>query len=76
MNRTQIIAIGAVLLLVAVILVLALGSRQPPVMPADEDHAAFLDAEVCMACHDRESLQEVNHTPRLDCVACHGWADR
>ncbi len=76
MNRTQIIALGAVLLMVAVILVLTLGSRQPPVMPGDEDHTGFLDAETCMGCHDRESLQEVNHTPRLDCVACHGWADR
>jgi hypothetical protein len=74
MTRGQIAALLTVALLAAFVIYLSVRGRQPPVMPADEDHAVFIRAESCMSCHslDGESTQEKNHPLRRDCLDCHG----
>ena len=61
-------------LLAVFVLFLALRGRQAPVLPADVDHARFIDSETCMVCHDLEgdTMQEKNHPLRRDCMDCHG----
>jgi len=74
MSRTQTIAFTAVLLLAVLIGVLALRNRQPPVLPADRDHARFINFDSCLSCHgpDGDIPYSDNHTPRTDCMQCHG----
>jgi hypothetical protein len=74
MSRTQTIAFIAVVLLAALIGVLAVRSRQPPVLPPDADHARFINHESCLSCHGpgAKSPYSENHTPRTDCMHCHG----
>ena len=74
MNRTKIIllvALGGVALLVGY---LAISNRQPPMLPADADHATFSGAEECMICHglDGPAPQSRNHPLGQDCLRCHG----
>ena len=65
----------AVILVVAGFVVfLALRSRQPPVLPADAEHAAFTGAAACLTCHGPagSSPQSKNHPLGDDCLRCHG----
>ncbi len=75
MNRTQIVALTTVVLLAGFVAFLALRSRQAPVLPADENHARFVNSESCLgACHGPDGAYPPsrNHTPRTDCLDCHG----
>jgi hypothetical protein len=73
-NRTQWIALIVVAALAACMIYLAVRGRQPPLLPADEDHARFLSAEDCLICHDlnSDSPQGRNHPLGNDCSRCHG----
>ena len=74
MNRRQLLALVALLLLAVLTIFLALRTRQAPRLPGDEPHASFLGAEVCLTCHGPEGPlpRSSTHTPRTDCMACHG----
>ena len=72
MNRTQTIALAAVILFAALVALLALRSRQPPVLPADRDHARFVNPVACMTCH--ANFKPPNHPIAGDgayCRTCH-----
>ena len=74
LSRTQRI-LFAVLIAVALLVVwLAYRTRQPPVLPADPNHRAFIDAETCLVCHgpDGPAPQSASHPVGLDCLRCHG----
>jgi len=73
-NRTQWIALFVVAALAGFIVYLALRGRQPPLLPADEDHTVFVGAGTCLVCHDpnAESPQERNHPLGNECTRCHG----
>jgi len=74
MSRTQVVLIALLLLVALLIAALALRNRQPPLLPHDADHATFVDAATCLLCHgfDGPVPQSKSHTPRLDCLQCHG----
>ena len=74
MNRSQLIALVGVLALAALVLFLAVRARQPPVLPANPDHQRFVNPNACLSCHGPggELPQSKNHTPRTDCMGCHG----
>jgi hypothetical protein len=74
MNRLQSALVAAILLVGALVVVLALRNRQPPVLPADEEHASFPGAEPCLACHgpDGGLPRSQNHPLGDDCLRCHG----
>lgn len=74
MKSTQIVALAAVLLLAGTVAYLALRNPQPPVLPGNHDHVRFIDAERCLKCHGPggSSPQTPNHSPRRDCLSCHG----
>jgi hypothetical protein len=73
-KRSQWIALVVVALVAAFTIYLAVRGRQPPVLPADEEHARFVSADDCLICHDpnAESPQAKNHPLGNDCLRCHG----
>lgn len=75
MSRRQMVLFAAVGALAAFVLWMALRTRQPPRLPADDAHAAFVSAETCLACHgpDGPSPQSRNHPLGNDCTRCHGF---
>ena len=76
MSRAQVILIALLLLLGLLVGMLALRTRQPPLLPHDSEHASFTDAATCLTCHgpDGGVPQSKNHPRRLDCMQCHGAA--
>jgi mono/diheme cytochrome c family protein len=74
MSRNQIVALGAVVLIAAFLAALALRTRQPPVLPADEAHGRFVSEDECTACHGPDAVLPMskNHPLRTDCMDCHG----
>ena len=75
MKPVQIALLSGLVLLALLVGYLALRTRQAPLLPADADHGQFVNAESCLgACHgpDGTSPQGKNHSPRLDCMSCHG----
>ena len=74
MKRKQVILLGILAVAALVVAWLAMGTRQPPMLPADEDHAAFENAETCMVCHGPEGgmPQSETHPLGFDCMRCHG----
>ena len=74
MKPAQTVAILAIVALAALVLYLAMRSRQPPVLPADAEHARFISSGACLSCHgpDGVSPQPRNHPLGADCLRCHG----
>jgi len=73
MKRTQLIALGTVVLFAALVVIMALRTRQAPVLLADEDHV-FVSSETCDSCHSAEGglPRSLNHPVGKDCLRCHG----
>jgi cytochrome c553 len=73
-SRTQIVLLALLILTAGLLAALAMRNRQPPILPADEDHAVFTTAEDCLVCHgsDGGSPQSRNHPIGPDCLRCHG----
>ena len=74
MNRKQWIVLVAIMIAAGFIAWLALSSRQPPLLPADDAHAAFENAATCLSCHadDDAVPQSPRHPLGEDCLRCHG----
>ena len=74
MKRRQWIVLAAIFVAAAFVAWLALSSRQPPLLPADEVHRRFESAEACMDCHaaGASSPQSQKHPLGDDCLRCHG----
>ena len=70
----QTIAIVAIVLLATLVIFLALRGRQPPVLPADTDHAQFSSSGSCLSCHGPDGVhpQSRNHPLGPECMRCHG----
>jgi len=70
-----VLLLAALAALAALIGWVALRSRQPPMLPADEAHAAFVSAEACLTCHGPGGPvpQGRNHPLGNDCTRCHGF---
>jgi hypothetical protein len=71
----QRVAIGVVLIMAAAVAYLALRNPQAPILPADEEHASFVEATPCMTCHgpDGGLPRSKNHPIGKDCTRCHGY---
>ena len=68
------LALVALLALALLVVALALRNRQPPLLPADADHARFTGAAACDACHGPAGVypREPDHPQGRDCIRCHG----
>ena len=58
----------------ALVVWLAVASRQPPVLPGDDIHATWDGAATCLACHGPGGVlpQSPKHPLGADCLRCHG----
>jgi cytochrome c553 len=74
MTRGQVVAFASIVLAAALVVLLALRSRQAPLLPADDAHASFVSQTDCLSCHGPDGALPPgrNHTLRTDCLACHG----
>ena len=74
MSRKQWIVLAAIAVAAGFIAWLALSSRQPPLLPTDDAHAAFESAASCLSCHGAEGAvpQSPRHPLGEDCLRCHG----
>ena len=74
MKPAQIVSIFALVTLAALVILLVVRGRQPPLLPADADHARFVSSGTCLSCHGPEgtSPQPKNHPLGTDCMRCHG----
>lgn len=74
MSRKQLTAIAVIVAAAALVVWLALTSRQAPLLPSDEVHAAFESGAACRNCHgeDGPSPQSKGHPLGEDCLRCHG----
>jgi hypothetical protein len=70
MSRNQIVLLIVLALGAALVLALALRSRQAPFLPADEDHRG---AQPCDECHGPDGVlpRSQNHPLGEDCFRCH-----
>lgn len=75
MNRTQILLLVALAVLVGGVGYLAMRNRQPPIMPGDRPHQGFLSADQCLTCHGPQgtSPRGRNHPLGEECTRCHGF---
>ena len=75
MNRTQIMSLSAIVVVAALVAYLALRNPQPPILPADPDHASFDTAGTCLICHGPDGCmpKSTNHPLGNDCTRCHGY---
>ena len=72
MKRAQWISLAVIFVFAALIVVLMLRNRQPPVLPADEEHV-WHSTEACMECHGPDGTPvSPNHPVGRDCLRCHG----
>ena len=74
MSRKQAALLAALAAAAALVAWLAVSSRQPPLLPVDDVHATFDDAETCLACHGKDAAMPVppGHPFGHDCLRCHG----
>jgi cytochrome c553 len=74
MSRKQWALLAAIFIAAAFIAWLARSSRQAPLLPTDDTHAAFESAAACLDCHSDSAA--VPRSPRHplgdDCLRCHG----
>jgi cytochrome c553 len=75
MKPSQRVALIVVVLAAGLVALLALRNRQPPVLPANADHASFSSAEQCLACHGPAGVlpRSKNHPLGAECLRCHGF---
>jgi cytochrome c553 len=73
-NKTRAILLAAIALAATLIVWLSIKSRQPPLLPADETHASWENAQACDTCHGPESAvpKPPIHPLGFDCLRCHG----
>jgi cytochrome c553 len=73
MSRKQWILLAALVVAAGFVAWLALSSRQPPILPADDVHAS-LESTECMSCHgiDGAVPRSARHPLGDDCLRCHG----
>ena len=74
MNRKQLAALAVIVAAAALVAWLALASRQPPLLPRDDVHAAFESGSACLTCHGEGGPvpQAKRHPLGEDCLRCHG----
>lgn len=74
MSRLQITLLALLALLGGLVLWVALRSRQPPLLPADDEHTTFSGYADCLVCHgpDGGFPRTRNHPIGHDCLRCHG----
>jgi len=73
-SRAQLIAFAVLAVVALAIATLAFRNRQPPMLPADAEHAEWAGATGCMECHAADGVvpQDTNHPLGEDCLRCHG----
>ena len=73
MSRKQVVLLGALAAVAALVVWLSLRNPRPPELPADEAHATFSSADACLECHGPRgtSPRMENHPLGLDCLRCH-----
>jgi cytochrome c553 len=76
MTRRQIILLALLALVAAGVGFLLIRNKQAPYLPADEEHASFVNADLCIECHARDGVvpQSPNHPIGRRCMQCHGMA--
>jgi hypothetical protein len=74
MSRKQWTLLAAIVIAAAFMAWLALSSRQPPLLPGDDTHAAFESAADCLSCHADSAAvpRSSRHPLGDDCLRCHG----
>jgi hypothetical protein len=74
MKPTRIGLLAVIALAAALVAYLAARNPQPPLLPPDETHAAFLGAAACLECHGPGGPvpQSNKHPLGKDCRRCHG----
>lgn len=74
MSRKQIALLVVVALAAVAVFLLARSNRQPPLLPGDEEHAAFVSADACLQCHgpDGPYPRGRSHPVGRECLQCHG----
>jgi len=74
MKQAQRISFVAVALLAALVAFFAFRTRQPPILPADTEHASFDSAAACDLCHGPQegAPKSPNHPLGNECLRCHG----
>jgi hypothetical protein len=73
MSRKQIVLLGVLVAVAALLVWLALRNPGPPFLPNDAAHATFSSSDACLECHgpDGSSPRTKNHPLGLDCLRCH-----
>ncbi len=58
----------------ALVVWVAVRTRQPPLLPRDDTHRTFESAAACLQCHgpDGPVPQKRGHPLGRDCLRCHG----
>jgi hypothetical protein len=74
MTRRQAVLMAALAAAAALVLWLALGTRQAPILPGDPAHAVSAGPAPCLACHGAAGVSPRgrNHPLGDDCLRCHG----
>ena len=74
MKTTRMVVLAALALAAGIVVWLSMKSRQPPLLPVDETHASWNNAEACDACHGRDGAvpKPAKHPLGFDCLRCHG----
>ena len=68
------VALAAAALVVTLVMV---GTKRPPFVPRDADHASVRRTEGCLGdCHGPKGThpRTPKHPIRTDCWSCHAWA--
>jgi hypothetical protein len=74
MSRAQRILLGVLAVVALLVVWLSLRTRQPPILPNDEDHRGVTDMESCGVCHGPDGVlpRSPDHPLGFDCLRCHG----
>jgi hypothetical protein len=73
-NKRRLLLFALLGLAAALVVALALRTRQPPRLPQDRDHARFISSGACLGCHAIGGVMPrgPRHPPSDDCMRCHG----
>lgn len=73
MNRKDMMFLAIALAVVALLYVLSISGKEPPLLPADEVHAGITDREQCKECHAPGKVKPMNphHPFKEQCFNCH-----
>ena len=74
MSRKQWTLLAAIVVVAGFIAWLARSTRQPPVLPGDDVHAAVHSTDACLSCHNADGAvpRSRRHPLGDDCFRCHG----